>query len=186
MKPLYKRMNVSMAFLLATALPSAIFGQTATPLSTGSQEQMSQPQKIPGSWLEDDPNFRRLPPEEQEEIRQYLIREKLYEIIAQQERQKLQQPQPTKRSGELDSCLHGATNAFLITAVGTGAGCLIDLFLTGGALCVTTYIPIAASHVPAAAAAGCAVGGFINAGTAPIINSGIPKPQMPVNSNQGQ
>ena len=65
------------------------------------------------------------------------------------------QPQPAPTAGA--KCALGAKKAVLATALVTGIGCAIDLFVTGGAMC-TTYLSTALANAPTAAAAGCTLG----------------------------
>lgn len=80
--------------------------------------------------------------------------------FAQQQTQLPQHPVPARPlvSSAGEKCLQGGKNALLAAAILTGIGCAFDLFMSGGALCVTTYIPTAVANAPTAAAAGCAVG----------------------------
>lgn len=56
-----------------------------------------------------------------------------------------------------EKCLQGGKNALYAAAILTGVGCAVDLFISGGVLCLTTYIPTAVTNAATAAAAGCAV-----------------------------
>lgn len=77
------------------------------------------------------------------------------------------QPSKPASSSAGDKCVKGAGNALKATAIATGIGCVIDLFVSGGALC-TLYLTTALANAPTAAAAGCVVGAIATpaAGTA--------------------